>query len=133
MAHCVDCAWHLCDEHALAHSQIRSCRNHEIVPRSQISRLPFVSRFCSEHKSEQCTLYAEDCDRAVCVACVLEHKSDKFSSLEQAAANARRDMAERIVVAKACVQEIHTALLSLEQDIGNHEVVLAKHVPLLTR
>eukprot|EP01116_Phalansterium_solitarium_P024464 TRINITY_DN898_c0_g1_i2.p1 TRINITY_DN898_c0_g1~~TRINITY_DN898_c0_g1_i2.p1 ORF type:complete len:535 (-),score=39.28 TRINITY_DN898_c0_g1_i2:1118-2638(-) len=88
---CIDCEEVYGPSCTSVHRTLRVSRNHVLVDLAEFPARLEAARLakepmCSEHPSEACRIYCQECQRVVCRDCVLlEHRNHRFDSVAKLA------------------------------------------------
>lgn len=133
-SYCVDCGQAMCEIVSKSHTKVRASKNHKILPVSHMQQdVSSSSLFCSTH--DQAFRYFDvTCNLPICADCsVLNHASHKFQSLDEAAADFKKDLdavrnrAHEVVAKSKNIEEsLGDVLVHLEENYEKAKVSLDK-------
>jgi len=98
--YCLDCQDYFCEGCANAHKTVKILKNHQLIPIEEVKNQTQIHSnsqiYCLIHQQEEIKLFCNDCKFPICLLCVDQHSSHKFSAILDIIENEKQSLMDLI-------------------------------------
>jgi len=88
-SYCLHCEAYFCDTCSKPHKTVKILKEHQLIPIEEVNNQTQINSiinsnsqvYCQVHQNEEIKVFCDDCRLPICLLCVDQHSSHKFSAI----------------------------------------------------